>query len=160
MKRFLVCLSAAMLSLAPMKSTPALTPREFFERLNKDTMELVEEFYAEDAVFQDPVVSLKGPAAIRAHYAYQYEGVTSIRWDFEPEIVQGDRRVLVWTMHLAHPRLNGGREYGVPGNSVFRMANGKVVYQRDYFDMGDFVYERIPAIGSLIRVIKGRMTTH
>jgi hypothetical protein len=41
-------------------SAKALTPQEFFTRLNKDTMDLVAEFYAPHAHFQDPVVNVTG----------------------------------------------------------------------------------------------------
>ena len=30
-------------------------------------------------------------------------------------------------------------------------------YHRDYFDMGEFIYERVPVLGSVIRAIKRRL---
>lgn len=135
-----------------------LTPQEFFRGLNKNTMNLVDQFYEADAQFQDPVVNVRGTDKIRAHYAHQYEKVESLTWTFGPESVSGERHVLPWTMTLKHPALNGGEEYSVDGISVIDMRNGKAIYHRDYFDMGAFVYERVPLVKNLIHFMKGRMT--
>ena len=136
----------------------ALTPQEFFHKLNKDTMDLVPQFYESNARFQDPLVNLEGADKIRAHYAHQYEKAEYVKWNFGPETVSGERHILPWTMILKHPALNGGDEYSVDGISVIDMRNGKAVYHRDYFDMGAFVYERVPVLKSLVSFLKKRMT--
>lgn len=135
----------------------SMTPQEFFNRLSKDNMGLVDEFYAEDAVFQDPIGVHNGRATIRKYYAYQYENVTSIRFEFGNEIRQGDFLALDWTMYLQHKTLGGGKPIVVTGTSHFKFAGDKAVYQRDYFDMGEFVYERIPVLGRLIQFIKKKL---
>ncbi|MEO5668033.1 MAG: nuclear transport factor 2 family protein [Bdellovibrionota bacterium] len=154
-KRFILIGS---LALGVSMSSKALTPQEFFSRLNKNTMPLVNEFYAMDAHFQDPTVDLMGADRIRAHYAHQYEGLEFIKWDFGHESIDGERHVLPWKMTLKHPGLNGGEEYAVDGISVIDMRAGKAFYHRDYFDMGAFVYERIPVMRTLVKFLKGRMT--
>jgi limonene-1,2-epoxide hydrolase len=148
----------ALLIIGGSMSAKALTPQEFFTQLNKDTMNLVADFYAPDAHFQDPVVNVTGVDAIRAHYSHQYAGLESIKWDFAPLTVQGERNVMPWTMTLKHPGLNGGEEFSVEGISVMDIRDGKAIFHRDYFDMGAFVYERIPLLRSLVHFIKGRMT--
>lgn len=77
-----------------------ITAESFFDRLNKRTMHLVEDFYASDAEFMDPVVHLKGAAEIRAYYTRLYATVKSIRFEHGPALVQGDTIVLPWTIRL------------------------------------------------------------
>jgi hypothetical protein len=62
-------------------------------------------------------------------------------------------------MTLETSKLNGGKPFSVEGNSVivFGGPEGKAIYHRDYFDMGEFVYERIPVLGALVRYIKEQM---
>lgn len=135
-----------------------MTPTEFFHQLNKDTMNLVAEFYAPDATLKDPLGEVHGAAQIRAYYAYQYNNVQEIRWDTEPELVQGDQRVLFWKMHLKSKHLNGGESFTVPGISRFRYdAKGKVSYHEDSFDVGAFVYERVPILKNVIALLKRQM---
>jgi hypothetical protein len=75
---------------------------------------------------------------------------------FEDEIVQGNSAVLTWTMSLKHPRLNGGDVVTVPGSTHIRFRD-KVTYHRDYFDGGAMLYEHLPLIGLVIRMIKERV---
>ena len=124
-----------------------MTPQDFFNRLNKDTLNLVDEFYASDVTFKDAVTELKGSEAVKSHYRHQYKHLKSIRWDFRSEVKNGSSLSFEWTMHLAHPALNGGNEYAVEGASVIKLnAAGKAVYHRDYFDVGDFIYSKIPIL--------------
>ena len=50
----------------------------------------------------------------------------------------------------------------VDGISTIRFGGkeGKAVYHRDYYDMGEFVYERIPVVKNIIKLIKKKMLAH
>jgi len=37
------------------------------------------------------------------------------------------------------------------------LDDGRVNDHRDYFDMGEFIYERVPVLGRIIRAIKNRL---
>jgi len=63
---------------------------KFFNGLNKDTMNLVDEFYDENIEFLDPLVKVKGRDEMRAYYKELYDNVTSIEFKFSNEIMQGD----------------------------------------------------------------------
>lgn len=141
---------------------PRMNPsiQEFFNGTTKETMSRVDDFYAKDALFRDPVGEIRGASAIKAYYARLYENVLSIRFDFESEIGEGDEHVVTWVMHLRHKAIEGGKEISLPGASHIRFANGKAVYHRDYFDMGAFVYEHIPVLGAGVRYVKKKVAGH
>ena len=141
-----------------MNSSGADKAVAFFKNLDKDHMELVDEFYDQNVDFQDPVHKLKGAVAVRNYYAQLYKNVKSIRFEFSKTISQGNNAVLVWKMFLVTPDLNGGREFSVDGNSVFLFGeDGKALSHRDFFDMGEFIYERVPVLKSVIGIIKGKL---
>ncbi|MBL8995198.1 MAG: nuclear transport factor 2 family protein [Spirochaetia bacterium] len=130
---------------------------EFFNRLNKDTMSLVDEFYDEKIVFVDPVVTLTSREAIKTYYSNQYQNLISIKFDFESIQSQGDEQMAVWKMTMCHKALQGGRPIVVDGMTHLRLKNGKVVYHHDYFDMGVFIYENIPLLGRLVKFVKKKL---
>lgn len=140
------------------KKNPSI--QDFFNGTTKETMSRVDDFYAKDALFRDPVGEIRGAAAIKAYYARLYENVLSIRFDFESEIVQGDEHVVTWVMTMRHKAIEGGKEVSLPGASHIRFSNGKAVYHRDYFDMGAFVYEHIPVLGAGVRYVKKKVAGH
>jgi limonene-1,2-epoxide hydrolase len=159
-------LAAFLIGAAPARPEEAPVPKarpsipEFFNGINKDTMGRLDEFYAPDVLFRDPVSEIRGIAGIRAYYSRMYENVLSIRFDFDKEVGQGDEVFAPWVMHLRHKSIEGGREIVVPGVSHIRFANGKAVYHRDYFDMGAFIYEHVPVIGAGVRYVKRKVAGH
>jgi hypothetical protein len=135
------------------------TAKTFFDRLDKKHMDLVAKFYDPSAVFQDPVHQLQGAEAITRYYQGLYENVEAIRFEYRNALENGETLSLEWRMYLKAPALNGGKEITVDGNSLitFGGPEGKAIRHRDYFDMGEFIYERVPVLGSIIGLIKGRM---
>ncbi len=128
-----------------------------FNTLDIDHMDLLEDFYHADAHFVDPVVDAKGLEQIRAHYEHQYKAVADIRFNIVNEHISGDTHTLEWEMHLRTKRLNKGKAFIVSGSSVLTFSGSKVMYHRDYFDLGDMVYERLPVLRFVTKKIKKRL---
>lgn len=130
----------------------------FFEKLSKDNMTLVDEFYHPEVDFTDPVGSIKGSKKIKAYYGSMYKNVKQINFKFNNFYESGNTVVAIWTMTLETEQLNSGIPFSVDGNSVIKFDDtGKAIYHRDYFDMGAFIYERLPVIGFVIKKIKKRL---
>lgn len=127
-----------------------------FEKLTKNTLHLIPEFYDTNIEFHDPVGMIKGTDKITAYYKNMYQNVKSIKFEFSQFIESEDMVVGVWKMTLVTDKLKGGEPIVVDGNSVIKFKNGKAIYHRDYFDMGVFVYENIPGLGFVIKKIKDR----
>lgn len=133
--------------------------QDAFDHLDKNHLNVVEDFYDQDAVFQDPIHQIKGTKAIRSYYEGLYKNVDSIQFEYKHTSESGDLVTLEWKMHLKSPSLNSGQEVTLDGVSLitFGGKDGKVISHRDYFDMGEFIYERIPVMGSVIGFIKRKM---
>ena len=132
----------------------------FFEDLSLATLDRVDEFYAENVRFEDPMVTLDGRDRMRAYYANIYRNDPKLRWEF-PEVVgdpRGPSLALAWIMHMQVDGLNGGRPIAVDGISRLRFDDaGGCVFHRDYFDMGAFVYENVPVLGGAVKFVKRRL---
>lgn len=125
-----------------------------FNKLNMDTMHLIDEFYDPQVKFQDPVETITGSQKVKKYYENMYKNVKDIHFEFSHFVENGDDLVGIWKMTLVTDKLNGGKPISVDGNSVIKFKNGKAVYHRDYFDMGAFVYEQVPVLSFVIRKIK------
>ncbi len=132
----------------------------FFNKLDKSCTNKLYEFYTPDVVFQDPLHRIEGAEALERYFATLYSNVTACRFDFHERQRSGREAFATWTLHLAHPRLAGGREYTVEGCSRLTFADddsGRVARHRDYFDAGALLYERLPLLGGAIRLLKRRL---
>lgn len=136
----------------------ANNPRDvagFFNKMTKDNVaEVCAEFYAEDVKFVDPLGSVQGRQELVAYYQHMYENVISIHFEDQGVFEKGDESVFIWNMRLKHSAIDADEPIEVSGTSVMRFKDGKVIYHRDYFDVGAMLYEHIPVIGSLIKWIK------
>ena len=110
--------------------------RRVFNSLDKESMNLVDEFYASNIVFVDPLGEIRGRDALRKYYENLYQNVKEIRFDFGEDIVSGNNHASPWTMKMKATKLNKGREVVLEGLSVIRFNDkDKVIYHRDYFDL-------------------------
>ncbi len=129
-----------------------------FNQLNRDRLALLDEIYAPDVYFRDPVHELRGLPALRNYYGRLYEGVRSCQFSFDAEVIQVQQGMLVWLMRFEHARFRPGETLELRGVSHLCFGDdGRVHHHRDYFDMGEFIYERVPVLGSVIRAIKNRL---
>lgn len=129
---------------------------EVYQDLRHDTLHLLDEVYAAEVVFEDPLHRVEGLAELRGYFERMYEGVKAIRFDFGSVLQSGDEAMLTWTMHLRHRRLRPGEALALPGATHLRWAE-KVHYHRDYFDAGALLYERLPLLGGVVRAIRRRV---
>lgn len=132
--------------------------RHTFDDLRSDTLYLLDDLYAEDLVFEDPLGRLDGLDEFRIYIQAMYEYVEEIQWTYTDEVVDGDTHVLFWTMTLQARGLNKGAPFSVEGTSkIVFGAQEKVTFHRDYFDMGDYVYERVPVVKYFVKFVKRRL---
>lgn len=130
-----------------------------YQRLNRDNLDLLGGIYSDDIRFSDPAHSLKGLSALRDYFAELYANVDQITFDFSPPRISDDQVFVQWVMRFRHPRLNRGGEIEVPGISCLHFAeNGLVDEHRDYFDLGLLLYEQLPLLGPLVRIVKRRFS--
>lgn len=131
--------------------------QRLYLELRHDTLHLLDEIYAANVVFEDPLHRVEGLVQLKAYFERMYAGVESIDFDYG-EVVAGEAQaMLTWTMRMRHRRLRPGEELALPGATHIRFGDGRVQYHRDYFDAGALLYERIPVLGGVVRAIRRRV---
>lgn len=127
--------------------------KDIYHRLDQDSVDLLESLYIPDCQFQDPLHTVSGIENLKAYFAQLYAGVSSCQFTFADEIETPDCASLTWTMNVGIRRL-GGKMIPVHGATFLTFKSDLVATHRDYFDVGELIYERIPLIGIVIRRIK------
>lgn len=156
---FLITLASTLTYGQPMKDLNHKDKiKFFFDHLSKDNLSLVDDFYHPGVKFIDPIGTIDSSEGIKKYYENMYKNVKFIKFDFSEFHEAGTNIVAVWKMTLQADKLNGGEPITVDGNSVITFdESGKATYHRDYFDMGQFIYEHIPVVGYVIKKIKNRL---
>ena len=127
-----------------------------FEALSPGDLERLGAYYTEDARFKDPFNEVQGLPAIRAVFAHMFVALEAPRFVVTEAIVQGDQCFLVWDFLFRFRRFSREPQT-VRGGSHLKFApDGRVVLHRDYWDTAEELYEKLPAVGALMRWLKRR----
>lgn len=129
-----------------------------FNALRADNLHILDDFYAYDTEFVDPLGTHKGLNGVKSYYKNLYQNVKDIKFETKDLVSNGNSHVFVWRMILVADGLNGGSPVTLEGNSHIKFNDQNlVIYHRDYFDMGEFIYEHIPVLGWTLKKIKQKL---
>ena len=128
-----------------------------YQSLGSDDIPELESLYTEDVHFEDPARALQGRRSLMDHFASLFENLESCSFKFHQVLINETDIFMSWTMFVAHPKLRNGATIRVEGCSLFRTRHGRIYYHRDYYDLGEMVYEQLPAIGLFIKKIRQRL---
>ncbi|MDO9314135.1 MAG: nuclear transport factor 2 family protein [Burkholderiaceae bacterium] len=127
-----------------------------FETLTPADVPRLGEFYAADATFKDPFNAVRGVPAIQQVFAHMYVALDTPRFVIRDVIVQGDQCVLTWDFLFRFRRFRHEPQT-VRGASHLKLdARGLITLHRDYWDVAEELYEKLPAVGALMRWLKRR----
>jgi len=127
-----------------------------FESLSPSDLSRLAEVYAAEAQFKDPFNEVRGVPAIRAVFEHMYVALDRPRFIVRDIVVQGDQCLLTWDF-LFHLRRFNSELQTVRGASHLKFdAGGLIAVHRDYWDVAEELYEKLPGIGGLMRWLKRR----
>jgi hypothetical protein len=125
--------------------------KEVFARLTPESEMPLAELCATDIVFEDPLHHVRGLDALVAYFKRLNAKVESVEFAFGQQVVSAGEAALTWVMTIRTRRPR--RTIVVPGVSVLRFGD-RITHQRDYFDVGGMLYERLPLLGWVLRRVK------
>jgi hypothetical protein len=107
----------------------------------------------------NPNLVLQGVPPIQRIFGHMYETLDEPRFVIRDAIAEGDQVFLSWDF-LFRMRRFDRREQCVRGGSQLRFApDGRIADHRDYWDVAEELYEKLPVLGALMRWLKRRATT-
>jgi hypothetical protein len=126
----------------------------FYQTISPTTLAELDTIYSVDAAFKDPFNDVQGLPAITAIFAHMFVQVSAPRFVVTTHVLQGSDAFLTWDF-LFRMKPHAKQETCVHGATHVRFAaDGRVAYHRDYWDVAEELYEKLPVIGSLMRLLK------
>ncbi len=128
----------------------------FFEDLEPGALGRLGEVYAEDARFKDPFNEVAGLDAIREVFDHMYRSLDGPHFVVHEAVLEGRQCLLTWDFRFRFRRFSADLQT-VRGASHLRFGDdGRVVLHRDYWDVAEELYEKLPGVGALMRWLKRR----
>ncbi|MBK6471547.1 MAG: nuclear transport factor 2 family protein [Betaproteobacteria bacterium] len=132
---------------------------ELFEQLSPAGLSRLAEIYTDDARFKDPFNEVQGVPAIRRIFEHMFRTLEAPRFVIHDAVVQGGQCFLTWDFVFRLKRA-GSDELVVRGGSHLKLAeDGRISLHRDYWDVAEELYEKLPVLGTLMRWLKRRVNS-
>lgn len=114
--------------------------------------------FAPNAYLNDQIRELQGVEAIEEYLVETSEKFGEGTFTVEHAAREGAEFYFRWTMSFTLDESSGKPPLVAPGVSHVRFDDrGQILFQRDYWDTTSTVYERIPVLGGMIRLVKKRL---
>jgi len=132
----------------------------FFTDMTPAHLARLGEVYSAEAWFKDPFNEVQGLDAVRGIFQHMYDSLNHPRFIVTTRVVQGRQCFLTWDFVFG---LRGQTtEITVRGASHLWLAPGtdgrwRIERHRDYWDVAEELYEKLPLLGGLMRWLKRRV---
>lgn len=127
---------------------------EVYQKLSTDNLSLLEVIYHKNVTFVDPIHQIQGFDNVSQYFEGLYQNLHSCEFTITDVIAVDGKAAIYWEMTYSHKKLNQGRPVTVLGNSYIKGQDNKVIYHRDFLDLGEMIYEQLPILGRIIKWIK------
>ena len=124
---------------------------KFFSSLTSDfDDELFEQYFASDSLFQDPFQRVQGRKEIIAIFRHMFKTLENPRFVIKESLLNENSGYIRWEFFYNSKSFEGMSHVVFDQNSL-------VTSHIDYWDAASNVYEHIPILGSLLRLIKTKI---
>ena len=132
----------------------------FFSEMTPAHLARLGEVYSADAWFKDPFNEVQGLDAVRGIFQHMYDNLNQPRFIVTTRVVQGRQCFLTWDFVFG--QRGQSTEITVRGASHLWLAPGtdgrwRITRHRDYWDVAEELYEKLPLLGALMRWLKRRV---
>jgi steroid Delta-isomerase len=129
----------------------------FYEQLAPADLSQLDRFYAPDARFKDPFNEVQGLPAIARVFEHMFATLDAPRFVVTTSVARDAQAFLTWEFHFRFRRWDTRTPQCIRGASHVRFdTDGRVVLHRDYWDAAEELYEKLPAVGALMRWLRRR----
>jgi steroid delta-isomerase len=128
---------------------------QFFETLTPQSLAGLSRFYATECRFKDPFNDVRGLEALEAVSRHMFDRLDAPRFIVRERVVEMPRVLLTWDFEFRFRRWQPQVTQRIHGASLLTFdATGLVLVHRDYWDAAEELYEKLPGIGALMRLLK------
>lgn len=129
-------------------------------------LEALADIYSNDVTFIDPIAAHEGIAAVEQYFAKLLQNAKYCTFTIHciektvtvsteaPTDEDVSQFLVTWKMSFTSARINKGQPIDVDGITQLKICDDKITYHRDYYDLGQMVYENVPLLGRIIKRLK------
>ena len=127
----------------------------YFETLTPESVSALKDYYSETARFKDPFNEVVGVPAIQKIFEHMFVSLEKPHFVITGQVIEGDQAFLTWEFRFRFKRFDTQTDQVVLGTSHLVLdAQQRISLHRDYWDVAEELYEKLPWLGALMRWLK------
>jgi steroid Delta-isomerase len=128
-----------------------------FASLSPQDLPRLGEYFAADARFKDPFNDVRGVSAVQAVFAHMFAVTDGPRFEILEQSASDSTGFVRWRFRfVSRGRPHLTREIEGVSRVLFG-ADGRVAEHIDYWDPAEFIYDGLPLIGPVLRLVRRRL---
>ena len=128
--------------------------KEWFINLNESTLDDIVSYYDENVFFKDPFNEFNGREKLKKLFLHMFITFKNPHFVFIDTIVNSEGTFLTWDFIFSYKE----KLFNIHGSSHLKLNDEeKIVYHRDYWDVGEEILLKIPFIKSLYRFFQNKL---
>lgn len=132
---------------------------DFWTSLNPESVAQLPHVFTEDVRFRDPHNDVRGHAGLSRIFNHLFASCAMARFSVLEAVSFGRGAYLRWEFRFTlRARKNPGRQWCIEGVSrVVCDDEGRIREHLDFWDPAQQLYEQLPVVGGLFRVLRRRL---
>ena len=129
--------------------------KEWFLNLNESSLDNIVSFYDENVFFKDPFNEFNGSEKLKKLFIHMFITLKNPHFVFIDNIENSDGIFLTWNFIFSYKE----NLFKIHGSSHLKLnEENKIIYHRDYWDVGEELLLKIPIIKSLYGLIHSKLS--
>ena len=129
--------------------------KEWFLNLNESNLENIGLYYDENVFFKDPFNEFNGREKLKNLFIHMFITLKNPHFVFIDNIENNKEIFLTWDFIFSYKE----KLFKIHGSSHLKLNDEeKIVYHRDYWDVGEELLLKIPLIKSLYGLFQSKLT--
>lgn len=137
-------------------ATVLMRLQDLFANFSLETVAQLHGVYAADIEFIDPIHRVQGLPKLERYLAKMARNLAHYQLRYTDLLAGDGQACLRWEMDFAHPRIKAGQIITISGMTHLRFHD-KIYRHEDCYDLGSMLYEHLPVLGAVIKLIKKHM---
>lgn len=128
----------------------------YFERMAPGNLGELRDLCADDVRFRDPFNDVRGKDQIVRIFSKMFEDVAEPTFEVVDNALSGSNSYVRWTLRFKSKK--NGNPFSIEGvTEVHFDQSGKVAAHLDHWDAASQLYEHVPLLGGVLRIIRRRL---
>lgn len=130
--------------------------RDWYEDLRPETLDKIDVLYGEDVYFKDPFNEVTGLLKVKSIFNHMFIALENPKFIFVDLFENGDNAFVTWDFVFKIKN----NEYKIHGSSHLKFnSEGKIIYHRDYWDVGEELLMKIPVVSYLYSILRAKLAS-